>query len=349
MKVKEASKQRARSFYSIRTCRLCNPCSFVSPAGYRRVLPSAIVLKMIQAPPAVHNIEMFVNRKTMRHFECIICTNAQKDPVMCREGHGYCRACIEQWKLQSAKCPSCNKALDIIVPNRDAGRMIDESLVYCYTRVPGLAGEGGAAAFEDEDEVSSSSCSRSSAGEKRKKGSSAAAKKGKARIDHCTWTGKLQDADSHFGECDYAGVVCCFVGCGSVVMRRDQTEHEADCEYRTIKCKWGGCNVRTRVGAALKQHQLNCLKRAVTCPNAACGEKMAFLRVSAHRAGACEYEVVACPFAAHGCAARMLRKDSEEHERRTSAGDTTACCCAVWLSSGSSPTNISKPSTNSSN
>jgi TNF receptor-associated factor 5 len=65
--------------------------------------------------------------------------------------------------------------------------------------------------------------------------------------------------------------------------------------------------------ADLAQHQLECLKRLVICPNPSCDSKVAFGNLDAHR-GKCPFERIPCPFAAHGCIARLLRKNVDSHE-----------------------------------
>ena len=258
---------------------------------------------MIQGPPAVYNRELFV--KSDKNFECSICRNMQKDPVLCKKGHGYCRSCIEALKTQSAWCPSCYEALDVLVPNRDAERIISKSLIYCYTRLPELLNQEtvGDAAQETEDPTSTSGCQNV---EGPKDDGQVAV------VDHCTWTGLLKDADDHFRVCDYAGVACS-LGCGVVVARKDKTEHEAACNPTEMACQWEGCDVKMR-SAALALHELECPQRAVTCSNAGCGsEDLTRDRLAAHVA-CCEFEEVACPFAAQGCTARMLRKDVDSHE-----------------------------------
>ena len=284
---------------------------------------------MIQEVPVGYSIELFRNQAAVANFDCLICLNIRKNPVLCVKGHGYCRSCIEEWKESGKedanKCPECKELLDTLVPNRDAGRTIDESLVYCYTRLPGLlaGGAGDAAAADatedvtDEEEqpaTSSSSSSSSAAGQKRKNGTTAvAAKKAKARVDHCTWTGMLQDAAGHFHECDYAGVVCSFEGCDVVVARKDKAGHEAACDHGTMACKWRGCDMRMMIGE-LDQHQAVCPKRSVTCPNAGCGFLIPFENLAVHKACYCQHEEVPCPFASVGCTARVKRKDVDSHE-----------------------------------
>ena len=277
----------------------------------------------MQEIPTVYKAELFVHPESVANYKCPICFNVQKDPLLCKEGHGYCRSCILKRKEQSATCPTCNEVLDILVPNRDAGRTIAESLVYCYTRLPGILVQGadgtGDSAVEDVNEASSSSSNNSSSSIARRtrnhQGTSATVKR--ARIDQCKWTGKLQDAASHFLDCVYAGVACSYEGCSAVVPRKDLNEHEAGCDHRSVLCKWFGCN-EVISGAAIAEHQSQCPMRLITCPNAGCGTKVAFAALAVHRDNSCQYGEVPCPFTTYGCTAHVLRKDVDSH------GDTAA-------------------------
>jgi hypothetical protein len=262
--------------------------------------------KMMQAPPAFYNIQLFVHPESVANYKCPLCSNVQKDPLQCKQGHGHCKLCIEA----KTTCPTCFETLDILVPNRDAGRTIAESLVYCYTRLPYLLAQEVDGADDAEENEESASSSSSVARRTRNQGSTASAKR--ARVDHCTWTGKLQDAAAHFRECDYSGVVCSFDGCGAVVTLKDLNAHESGCGHRALPCKWFGCGEVLK-GAELDRHQAECPFRLVVCPNAGCGSRVAASYLLTHRAY-CTCEVVPCPFAAHGCTARVLRKDVDSHE-----------------------------------
>ncbi|PAA56154.1 hypothetical protein BOX15_Mlig004706g1 [Macrostomum lignano] len=47
--------------------------------------------------------------------ECVICMveYAEGDPLRCLPcGHGYHRACIDDWLMRSCACPSCNRPAD---------------------------------------------------------------------------------------------------------------------------------------------------------------------------------------------------------------------------------------------
>ena len=277
-------------------------------------------------PPSECNTLLFVNRDTIGHCECQICLNVQLDPVQCKEGHGYCRSCIENWiQEREAKCPTCHVELnkDNLVPNRTVEGMISGSIVYCFTQLPRLLllGEGSAADqdVENMEPVSSSSSSSGSAaaaaaaGGKRKKcATSKATKNAKPKIDRCPWQGALRNAADHFRICEFAGVKCAFEGCDAVVVRTELATHSLVCDHRTFLCKWDGCDAQLKAKDR-DQHQLECVKRMVPCPNAECTRSVSFNLVARHRAS-CPHELCACPFADVGCTAHMRRKEIEQHE-----------------------------------
>jgi hypothetical protein len=256
----------------------------------------------MEAPPPVYSRLQFVNQSAIEHFECPICTNVVNDAVQCMKGHLYCRSCLEQAMAQTKECPTCKvKVADELISSLLARKVINEAQVYCYTRVPALE----SAAAENQGSGSSSSSSSSSSDQ-------SAARNVRPRVDQCTWEGKLEDAETHFKECGYAGAKCSHAGCDEVVARRDMAEHEATCQHRTERC--GMCGSLEKI-AELTQHQLDvCLKRQVDCDNHGCGARVAFDELAAHKASDCGYEEVGCPLADMGCTARMLRKDIDSHE-----------------------------------
>jgi hypothetical protein len=96
-----------------------------------------------------------------------------------------------------------------------------------------------------------------------------------------------------------------------VVARRDKAEHEATCQHRTEPC--GVCGLQAKA-AELAQHELVCPRRQVDCNNDGCDARVAFDKLSAHKAHLRLYQRVDCPFADVGCTARVLRKDVDNHE-----------------------------------
>ena len=238
-------------------------------------------------------------------FECAICTNAFKDPVQSKNcEHTFCRGCVEDiMKSPIAKklCPNCpNKelALETVVPNLSVKNVMGKAKVYCFTRLRELEAanistssiEGSTDVDDiDGDDEDQAAAAAGSSGKRKSSSSSSsngATAEKKSKPDHCTWTGKLNDARAHFNVCPHAGVVC-RLGCGEVIKRIDMPEHEAS----------------------------DCPKRgAVPCTNAGCADVMPEPLLAAHQKNDCQYEVVDCPFQSVGCNERLLRKDVKHHE-----------------------------------
>ena len=168
-------------------------------------------------PPEKFSSDVFVQKELMQNLECRICKNMVSDPVQCHKGHVFCRGCLAEWMKRKKQCPTCSVVIsaESIGSVLSAKNMMDDADVYCFTRLEALIGgndsdSGSHTSDVEEDE-------EAAAGNMRKR----------VKADHCcTWTGKLQNAQRHFNECLYAGVMCGF-GCGAVVLRKDVPEHEA--------------------------------------------------------------------------------------------------------------------------
>ena len=263
-------------------------------------------------PPDVLSSSLFVDSSLIESLECIICTNVLNDPITCRNGHGFCRTCLEESMKTKKQCPTCKVAMTraSIGSNLYVKNQIENAHMYCFTRLEALEAANTSNSSnavtdvdandddDDDDDVideaagkkrtravptgSESSSSSSSSSSRSSSSGPAAAKR--AKSDICTWTGKLHGAKQHFKECVYAGALCGF-GCGAVVRRIDMSEHEASL----------------------------CPKQ-VQCTNVGCTAVMPEPMIAAHKANDCPYEVVDCPFSCVGCNERVLRKDVESHE-----------------------------------
>ena len=70
-----------------------------------------------------------------RNFQCLICFNVLKDPVMCsRNQHCFCRSCITQHLQNAQRCPTCNDELTVETlaePQRMAKEVINELKIHC--------------------------------------------------------------------------------------------------------------------------------------------------------------------------------------------------------------------------
>ncbi|CAB4016020.1 E3 ubiquitin- ligase NRDP1 [Paramuricea clavata] len=63
-----------------------------------------------------------------QYFNCVICKNVLRDPVMCRDDqHLFCRACINTHLANFERCPSCNQEL-CVHTLREAPRVVTNVL-----------------------------------------------------------------------------------------------------------------------------------------------------------------------------------------------------------------------------
>jgi len=57
------------------------------------------------------------DKPNVSHFECKICMDVAKSPVVTQCGHLYCWECILRWsehkKSESIECPVCNYVLNV--------------------------------------------------------------------------------------------------------------------------------------------------------------------------------------------------------------------------------------------
>ncbi|VVC28103.1 Hypothetical protein CINCED_3A015109 [Cinara cedri] len=70
-------------------------------------------------------------------FECSICLNCLKDPMLTRCGHRFCSECIHAWlKRQSQSCPidSLPLSTENLFPDNYTKREIDEQKVTCLNK-----------------------------------------------------------------------------------------------------------------------------------------------------------------------------------------------------------------------
>ena len=70
-----------------------------------------------------------------QNFQCLICLNVLRDPVMCsRNQHCFCRSCITRHLQNAQRCPTCNDKLTVRTltePPRMVKNLINELNIYC--------------------------------------------------------------------------------------------------------------------------------------------------------------------------------------------------------------------------
>ena len=233
--------------------------------------------------PETLNPRLFVE-KDVSKFECPLCFEVLTNPTQCRKGHVYCRECIVTALGRSEKCPTCDDPLTVatVIDCLFAKQQIADLQVYCFTRLDEL--EAG-----KEPETNSNSGSSNGGIKKMAR---------RLKAEACTWIGKLEDAEKHFHECPYAGVLCKFAPeCDLADLRKDIHEHEKNCYYRTCPCKWCGEQLTHRNGA-IAHHEFVCNKRETACSNWAdgCRVKVPKDELMLHES-TCEWSRVPCPLA----------------------------------------------------
>ena len=130
---------------------------------------TSVIIKI----PDTLTSKMFTNKDEIVGFECLICLEILNDPVQCKRGHVFCRECILAALKKCEECPSCRDSLTEATLSEClfAKQQITSRQIYCFTCV-----DGG----KEPEKKSSSS------------GSSGGGAKKRAKIDACTWTGKLE-------------------------------------------------------------------------------------------------------------------------------------------------------------
>ena len=143
-----------------------------------------------------------------------------------------------------------------------------------------------------------------------------------ANSESCQWTGTVGTLDDHIASCQFALVPCpnkCEEdkGVGEfLLIRKHLDQHlKTKCPKRAYVCPH--CGEKGTFASIIEDHDQVCEKKIVACPNkgSGCSLSMERGKVKEHVSGDCEYTEIACAYESLGCGKRMLRKDSEKHEK----------------------------------
>jgi hypothetical protein len=235
-----------------------------------------------------YDVTLFVEAPN-EYFECPLCINILKDPVLFpKGGHTFCRSCVTESLVTSETCPTCRERLtiDSLISNRLINNMIEDLEVKCLS-VPFLA----------EDQVRKSK--RMKLGFK----------------EFCEWTGKLNGAESHYNECQFANTTCPNDGFDDILVRREIPDHNKICPHCLMPCKW--CKELGKVDK-INAHLMVCKACPVPCPNDCFCENGAIFHSTrdeiAHHRTICPEEEMVCKYASSGCNTKLTRRYMTLHE-----------------------------------
>ena len=162
---------------------------------------------------------------------CPLCHGVVVAPLQCKEGHVFCKGCIEKTLLEKGVCPVDRSALQVadLSPVLAVQAMVNRKRVRCPC----------AAQHTDEE-------------------------------DGCDWVGKVSERQKHLNtECGYTSVPCPHDGCEVRVQRRAVEEHAASCEQRVEACEHCGEGVAVSQRAQHEQvcplAVVECLFKEVGC------------------------------------------------------------------------------------
>lgn len=158
-----------------------------------------------------YSLEQFLdptNREMLEEDEllCVICFQVPCHPMLCREGHLFCRSCILKWLQESKSCPCDRESLSTqnLCFNRPLHEQLLKMLVCCpHAASSQVQKKNREADDEDED-------------------------------DHhtCSWTGQLRFLSLHLDECPSQQIECALPGCEWVGPRRDLPSHDCSNKHK---------------------------------------------------------------------------------------------------------------------
>ena len=132
-------------------------------------------------------------------FVCSICLEVFVEPMQCKEGHVFCKACIEKTLKKKEECPMDRSKL--LKADLSRVRAVENLISRKRVRCPH-------ASQHTDDE------------------------------DGCAWVGKVSERQEHLDdECGHTLVPCPHDGCEVSVQRRVVSEHAASCEQRVEACE----------------------------------------------------------------------------------------------------------------
>lgn len=152
--------------------------------------------------------DIFVDRAQVeKYYVCPICLSAVRDPVQCKQGHLFCKMCIERAIASNPICP-CDNLERLTVASLSCS-LVTKNIMNSF-------------------EVVCIECDPTTTGKSTK----------------CDWIGLLSEMKYHLNVCEYAMETCPYEGCNVTFMRKQLEQHKRKCGFRKTNCPFKGCDKR---------------------------------------------------------------------------------------------------------
>eukprot|EP00754_Rhynchopus_humris_P033073 Rhum_TRINITY_DN15443_c3_g3::Rhum_TRINITY_DN15443_c3_g3_i4::g.157252::m.157252 len=204
---------------------------------------------------------------------CSICLEIFVAPMQCKQGHVFCKACIERTLKKKKQCPMDRSRLQVADLSRAllVENMISRKRVRCPHASQHTDDEDGCGwvgkvserqkHLADECEHTLVPCPHASCEVRvQRRVVSEHVVSCEQRVEECALCGEygaVSQRAQHEEECPMGAVVCPRAGCDASGVRKDAAEHEAVCPMVQLRCVFEvcGCTVGTLLRKDVAGHE----------------------------------------------------------------------------------------------
>ena len=229
-------------------------------------------------------------KKLPEDFTCPVCLDTVYDAVETKCcGVLLCMPCSDRLIASMMACPQCRVSPLVTSPSQFMRRKVRQLHIYCVNR----------------NCRNTISCHAFPVSPNHAAGTP----KEVNGLDHCKWSGEINDLQSHLdNHCPHATVTCQY-NCGVKIVRCQKDLHEARiCRKRPFSCWF--CNMNA-TAEEIDGHATKCDRLPIKCPNKCL---IQLLQGELHlHLKQCPLQKISCDFEHAGCKERVLRKDYDSH------------------------------------